>query len=97
VFSSRPVRTGEKISVQILDLDPSQQPHSLTFGMTSCNPDDIRPHQLPDDSDDLMDRGEYWIVCKDVISHLAKNDFLTFQLSDTGMLGTYYYIDLMML
>ncbi|XP_046386305.1 protein neuralized isoform X2 [Ischnura elegans] len=67
VFTSRPIVLGEKIVVQVLATD-AVYVGALAFGLTSCNPSQIPSGgaDLPDDSDLLLDRPEYWVVSKDV-------------------------------
>ena len=35
---------------------------SLAFGLTNCDPSTIDVRDLPEDSDLLLDRPEYWVV-----------------------------------
>ncbi|KAG8221979.1 hypothetical protein J437_LFUL003359 [Ladona fulva] len=67
VFTSRPIVLGEKIVIQVLATDPVYV-GALAFGLTSCNPSQLPGFgaDLPDDSDLLLDRPEYWVVSKDV-------------------------------
>jgi len=64
----------------------------LTFGMTSCDPSDLRSMDntnelLPADPDELMDRSEYWVVVKNLLSgtsNINEGDVLTFHLMPSG-------------
>ncbi len=58
----------------------------LAFGMTSCDPIHLRPDQLPDDSDLLLDRGEYWVVAKDIATSPGNQEELAFHIDDDGEL-----------
>jgi len=53
--------------------------------MTAADPALIPPMDLPDDSDLLLDRPEYWIVNKDVCSNPDVADELSFHLTEEGM------------
>ncbi len=83
VFTSRPMRMGEKFVMQILAIDRAYS-GGLTFGMTACDPSDIPSDQLPDDSDLLLDRPEYWVVNKDVCSAPEVGDELSFHMTEEG-------------
>lgn len=85
VFTSRPIRIGEKFIVQILKTE-DMYVGSMALGLTSCDPGMLQPHRdLPDDSDLLLDRPEYWVVSKDV-ADLTKYDEIKFCLSPNGEL-----------
>lgn len=84
VFTDRPIQLGEKIVVQILSIDYAYT-GGLAFGMTACDPGSIQPADLPDDSDLLLDRPEYWVVNKDVCSNPEVGDELSFGLTEEGM------------
>ena len=83
VFTCRPLRLGEKVVVQILSIDQAFT-GGLTFGMTSCDVNKLLPADMPDDSDLLLDRPEYWIVNKDVCSNPEVGDELSFHLTEEG-------------
>lgn len=83
VFTQRPLQLGEKVAVQILSIDYAYT-GGLAFGMTSCDPNAIQSSDLPDDSDLLLDRPEYWVVNKDVCSNPEVGDELSFGLTDEG-------------
>ena len=57
----------------------------LAFGMTACDPATVRQDELPDDSDLLLDRAEYWVVNKDVCAQPEVADELSFTLTHEGM------------
>ncbi|KAJ8317635.1 hypothetical protein KUTeg_005539 [Tegillarca granosa] len=84
VFSSRPIRCGEKIILQVLGVDRSYV-GGLAFGCTACDPSKVKPEELPDDSDLLLDRPEYWVVNKDVCRFPEVGDELCFHLTLEGV------------
>jgi hypothetical protein len=63
VFTADPLVPGERIVVQILATE-NMYIGSLAFGLTSCDPAGLDPDRLPEDSDMLLDRSEYWVVSK---------------------------------
>ncbi|XP_067656898.1 protein neuralized-like isoform X1 [Haliotis asinina] len=83
VFTSCPLRCGEKVVIQILGIDRSYV-GGLAFGMTACDPNRISTDDLPDDSDLLLDRPEYWVVNKDVCRTPDIGDELSFFLTNEG-------------
>lgn len=56
----------------------------LTVGMTACDPLSLAIADLPDDSDQLLDRPEYWVVHKDVVTSAEVGDELSFSMSNDG-------------
>lgn len=56
----------------------------LGFGLTSCDPNRISPRELPEDSDLLIDRPEYWVVSKDVANTPHQGDELSFMVNYNG-------------
>ena len=58
---------------------------SLAFGLTSCDPIHVPASRLPVDTDELMERPEYWVSIKDVAASPAPFDILTFSIDSTGM------------
>ncbi|XP_018902140.1 protein neuralized isoform X2 [Bemisia tabaci] len=83
VFTARPLRLGEKIVIQILGTD-SIFLGALALGLTSCDPSTLSSADLPDDSDLLLDRPEYWVVSKDVAGAPKAGDELTLCISFNG-------------
>lgn len=61
---------------------------ALAFGLTSCDPSNLQASELPDDSDLLIDRPEYWVVSKDVANCPQRGDELSFCVTPTGKLLT---------
>ncbi|XP_049833291.1 protein neuralized isoform X2 [Schistocerca gregaria] len=83
VFTSRPVHLGEKIVIQVLATQ-SLYVGSLAFGLTSCDPATLQPADLPDDSDLLLDRPEYWVVSKYVVNSPQRGEELSFCITHSG-------------
>ncbi|XP_022340554.2 protein neuralized-like isoform X2 [Crassostrea virginica] len=83
VFSSRPLKCGEKIVIQVLGIERSFI-GGLAVGFTACDPREVTCEDLPDDSDMLLDRKEYWVVNKDVCRTPEVGDELCFHLTLNG-------------
>jgi len=83
VFARNPCRLDDAICISILAIDASFS-GSLAFGLTCCDPAALRPDLLPDDSDLLLDRPEYWVVNKDVCAGPEVGDQLIFHLTKEG-------------
>lgn len=83
VFTARPLRIGEKIIVQILRTE-HMYVGALALGLTSCDPASLQSTDLPDDSDMLLDRPEYWVVSKDVASTPVRGDEICFCVTSSG-------------
>lgn len=85
VFTARPIRIGEKLIVQVLRTEPAYA-GSLALGLTSCDPATLQPSDLPDDSDQLLDRPEYWVVSKDNAPYAVNGDEIIFTITPSGEL-----------
>lgn len=83
VFTARPLRIGEKIIVQILRTE-HMYVGGLALGLTSCDPGSLQSTDLPDDSDMLLDRPEYWVVSKDVAAAPVRGDEICFCVTTNG-------------
>nr|CAG4643824.1 EOG090X03H5 [Lepidurus arcticus] len=83
VFSARPLRPNEQIVLQIVQTEDLYV-GGLTFGLTSCDPASLQPMDLPDDSDLLLDRPEYWVNSKDIARGPRAGEELAFGVSSTG-------------
>ncbi|XP_076295927.1 E3 ubiquitin-protein ligase neur isoform X3 [Lasioglossum baleicum] len=83
VFTSRPLMLGERLVVQILSTEPMYV-GALALGLTSCDPARLTAEDLPDDSDLLLDRPEYWVVSKDVASNPQPEDEIAFTVTHFG-------------
>ena len=87
VFTERPIYCGETFTIEIVStspLDEELNTGGLAFGMTTCDPATLTPGELPDDSDYLLDRPEYWIVNKDICLKPRVGDKLSFHLTLSG-------------
>lgn len=85
VFSARPLRINETIVIQVLATE-AMYVGALAFGVTSCDPSSLKPNSLPDDSDLLLDRPDFWALKKDVASTPEAGTELAFQLLSNGQL-----------
>ncbi|KAG7298516.1 hypothetical protein JYU34_018152 [Plutella xylostella] len=83
VFTARPMRPGQTLVVQILATEPAYA-GSLAIGLTSCDPATLRPTDLPDDAEQLLDRPEYWVVRRDAANGLRRGDELAVTLTLDG-------------
>uniref|UniRef100_A0A915AUW8 Neuralized n=1 Tax=Parascaris univalens TaxID=6257 RepID=A0A915AUW8_PARUN len=83
VFTSRPLVFNEKIVIQILDVE-SAYTGSMAFGLTCCDPITVQSSSLPVDSDDLLERPEYWVSIKDVGAQPKATDELSFWMTEKG-------------
>ncbi|KAG8128711.1 hypothetical protein E2320_015521 [Naja naja] len=82
VFSDRPLHIGESLFVEMGHLGLPYY-GALTFGITSCDPGTLRTNELPADPDFLLDRKEYWVVCRG-FPVLNNGDILNFVLLPNG-------------
>lgn len=82
-FTNRPLVLGERLVVQILATEPMYV-GALALGLTSCDPARLAVEDLPDDSDLLLDRPEYWVVSKDVASSPQPGDEIAFTVTHFG-------------
>ncbi|CAH1134609.1 unnamed protein product [Ceutorhynchus assimilis] len=83
VFTARPLQIGERIVVQILATEPMFQ-GCLGLGLTSCDPSSLTTSDLPDDSNFLLDRPEYWVLSRDFARNLNKGDEVSFCVAPNG-------------
>ncbi len=83
VFTRQNVTPGERIVIQVLSTEESYI-GSLAFGLTNVDPGSMDLHTLPEDSDLLIDRPEYWVVSKDVANSPAVGDELSFAITTDG-------------
>lgn len=83
VFTPRPVQLGERIVIQVLSTEPMFEGY-LGLGLTSCDPSNLQSSDLPDDSNFLLDRPEYWVISKDFARHLNRGDEISFCIASTG-------------
>lgn len=83
VFTARPIRINEKLIVQVLRTE-RMYVGALALGLTSCDPATLQPSDLPDDSEQLLDRPEYWVVSKDIASSPSRGDEIAFMITSAG-------------
>ena len=83
VFSQDIIKPGERIVVKVVETEYSYI-GSLAFGLTNCDPSSINLRDLPEDSDLLLDRSEYWVVSKDVANNPDIGDELSFKINVDG-------------
>lgn len=83
VFTARPLQIGEKIVTQVLGTEPMFQ-GCLGLGLTSCDPANLSQSDLPDDSNFLLDRPEYWVLSRDFARNLNKGDEISFCIQQNG-------------
>uniref|UniRef100_H3D724 E3 ubiquitin-protein ligase NEURL1 n=1 Tax=Tetraodon nigroviridis TaxID=99883 RepID=H3D724_TETNG len=81
VFTSRPVQCSETVLVKVKAV--GTRPRSLSYGVTSCDPATLRPSDLPSNTEALVDRKEFWAVCR-VAVPLQNGDILGFMVNTEG-------------
>ncbi|XP_058882106.1 E3 ubiquitin-protein ligase NEURL1-like isoform X1 [Acipenser ruthenus] len=84
VFTNRPLRIGETIFIKINKSNTGRS-GSLSYGVTSCDPSVLRPSDLPYNPESLVDRKEFWAVCR-VPTPLQSGDILGFLVNQEGEL-----------
>uniref|UniRef100_H2TLY2 E3 ubiquitin-protein ligase NEURL1 n=1 Tax=Takifugu rubripes TaxID=31033 RepID=H2TLY2_TAKRU len=82
VFTNRPLNTGEMVFIKVTKSSPSRS-GSLSYGVTSCDPAVLRPSDLPYNPEALVDRKEFWAVCR-VPTPLQSSDILGFLVNQEG-------------
>ena len=83
VFTSRPPRPGESVYVKVTKVGSAMRQGSLSYGVTSCDPGCLRPSDLPNSPEALVDRKEFWAVCR-VAAPLHSGDILGFVVNSEG-------------
>ena len=83
VFLDSPMQPGESLVVRIMETEATYI-GSIAFGLTTADPRYLKSSELPEDSDLLSQRPEYWVHTKDVLSDPQDGDELTFSLSLDG-------------
>ncbi|XP_028279342.1 E3 ubiquitin-protein ligase NEURL1-like [Parambassis ranga] len=81
VFTSRPMRCSETVFVKVKA--GATRPGCLSYGVTSCDPAILRPSDLPSNPESLVDRKEFWAVCR-VAVPLHSGDILGFVVNAEG-------------
>ncbi|XP_005995883.1 E3 ubiquitin-protein ligase NEURL1 [Latimeria chalumnae] len=84
VFTSRALRIGETIFIKIHKTN-TPRTGTLSYGVTSCDPSTLRPSDLPYNPESLVDRKEFWVVCR-VPVPLQNGDILGFLINSEGEL-----------
>ncbi|XP_044153692.1 E3 ubiquitin-protein ligase NEURL1 isoform X2 [Bufo gargarizans] len=84
VFTNRSLRIKETIFVKI-NKSNSSRSGNLSYGVTSCDPSTLRPSDLPYNPESLVDRKEFWAVCR-VLVPLQSGDILGFVINTEGEL-----------
>lgn len=82
VFTDRPLRPGETVFIKVTKSSPARL-GSLSYGVTSCDPGALRPSDLPYNPESLVDRKEFWAVCR-VPAPLQTADILGFLVTPEG-------------
>lgn len=81
VFTSRPMRCSETVFVKVKA--GVTRPGSLSYGVTSCDPATLRPSDLPSNPESLVDRKEFWAMCRMAVP-LHSGDILGFVVNTEG-------------
>lgn len=84
VFTSRPVRVAETIFIKVTRSGGARA-GALSFGVTTCDPSTLRPADLPFSPEALVDRKEFWAVCR-VPGPLHSGDILGLVVNAEGEL-----------
>ncbi|XP_037110562.1 E3 ubiquitin-protein ligase NEURL1 isoform X1 [Syngnathus acus] len=82
VFTNRPLHIGECVYIKVTKSSPARS-GSLSYGVTSCDPAVLRPSDLPYNPEALVDRKEFWAVCR-VPTPLQSSDILGFLVNQEG-------------
>uniref|UniRef100_A0A1A8H4K8 E3 ubiquitin-protein ligase NEURL1 n=1 Tax=Nothobranchius korthausae TaxID=1143690 RepID=A0A1A8H4K8_9TELE len=82
VFTNRPLRIGETVFIKVTKSSPVRS-GSLSYGVTSCDPAVLKPSDLPYNPEALVDRKEFWAVCR-VPTPLQSSDILGFLVNQEG-------------
>ncbi|XP_072293427.1 E3 ubiquitin-protein ligase NEURL1-like [Eucyclogobius newberryi] len=82
VFTSRPMKCCETVYLKVTK-GGAKRPGALSYGVTSCDPSTLRPVDLPSEPESLVDRKEFWAVCR-VGASLQGGDILGFSVNAEG-------------
>ena len=83
VFLDSIMNPEETLVVRILETESSYI-GSLAFGLTSADPRFLKSSELPEDSDILSQRPEYWVSSKDVLPDPQDGDEVSFTICLDG-------------
>ena len=71
------MQPGESLVIRILETEGTYI-GSMAFGLTSADPRFLKSSELPEDSDLLSQRPEYWVSSKDVLPDPQDGDEVSF-------------------
>ena len=83
VFLESPMQPGESLVIRILETEGTYI-GSMAFGLTSADPRFLKSSELPEDSDILSQRPEYWVSSKDVLPDPQDGDEVSLTVSLDG-------------
>ena len=83
VFLDSPLQPGESLVVRVLETE-STYIGSLAFGLSGADPRGVTSSSLPEDSELLLQRPEYWVLSKDVLANPHAGDEICFTLALDG-------------
>lgn len=83
VFLDSPLQPGESLVVRVLETE-STYIGSLSFGLSGADPRNVTSNSLPEDSELLLQRPEYWVLSKDVLANPHSGDEICFTLALDG-------------
>ncbi|XP_017288123.1 E3 ubiquitin-protein ligase NEURL1 [Kryptolebias marmoratus] len=81
VFTSRPMHCSETVFAKVKA--GAARAGSLSYGVTSCDPATLRPSDLPSNPESLVDRKEFWAMCRLALP-LHSGDILGFVVNAEG-------------
>ena len=95
VFIDKEILVDNSLCIQIVAVDTTSTDNnnnnnnhsnetSLAFGCTNCAIDKICQFDLPNDSYDLLNRQEYWIVNKNTLNNASVGDELCLSIDNSG-------------
>lgn len=82
IFLSQSLKLGWRMALEVIQVSP-ESTGSLVYGVTSCNPANLKQSELPKDPNDLVDRPEYWIVKYDSNSY-HERDIIIYSIDKKG-------------
>lgn len=83
-FTERPLHLSETVYVTVSKSNLAR-PGLLSYGVTSCDPATLHPNDLPPNPEELVDRKEFWAVCR-VSTPIHSGDVFGFLLTQDGEL-----------
>lgn len=82
IFLSQSLKLGWRMALEVIQVS-TENKGSLVYGVTSCNPANLKQSELPRDPNDLVDRPEYWIVKYDSNSY-QERDIIIYSIDKKG-------------